>query len=123
MHELSLCQALIGQVERVAREHGAQAVKRILIRVGPLSGAEKPLLEQAFPLAAAGSVAEGAELVIEKAPVRVLCLQCGAESDAAANRLICAECGDYRTRLISGDEMLLESLELDIEPEANANKA
>lgn len=118
MHELSLCQALIAQAEGVAREHGATAVSRIYLRVGPLSGAEAPLLQQAFPLAAAGSLAEKAELVIEMAPIRVSCMQCGAESEATANRLICGQCGDYRTQLVSGDEMLLESLELDVEREA-----
>ena len=50
--------------------------------------------------------------MIEPAPVRVRCTQCGAESPARPNRLLCASCGDYRTRLISGDEMLLANLEL-----------
>ena len=43
----------------------------------------------------------------------VECSQCGAESPASPNRLLCGECGDYRTRLVSGDEMVLQSLELD----------
>jgi hydrogenase nickel incorporation protein HypA/HybF len=114
MHELSICQALLDQVERIAREHGASRVERILLRVGPLSGVEPALLQNAYPLAAAGSVAEHATLVIEPAPVRVHCKDCGAESDAAPNRLLCAACGGWRTRLISGDEMLLANLELTI---------
>jgi hydrogenase nickel incorporation protein HypA/HybF len=44
----------------------------------------------------------------------VHCKDCGAESDAAPNRLLCAACGGWRTRLISGDEMLLANLELTI---------
>jgi hydrogenase nickel incorporation protein HypA/HybF len=43
----------------------------------------------------------------------VKCSQCGAESAAKPNRLLCGECGDYRTNLVSGDEMVLKSLELD----------
>lgn len=122
MHELSLCQALIGQAEDVARQHGAQSVVQIRIQIGPLSGAEAPLLQQAFPLASAGTLAEGAELVIKTAPIRVRCKTCGAETDASANRLICASCGDYHTQLISGDEMLLESLELGVESTAGVNE-
>jgi hypothetical protein len=38
MHELSVCQALIGQVEKVARENDARRVVAITIAVGPLSG-------------------------------------------------------------------------------------
>lgn len=112
MHELSVCLALMEQVDRIAREHHARRVDRIVLRVGPLSGVEVPLLERAWPLASVGTGAADAELVIEAAPVRVQCSQCGVESDAQPNRLLCAGCGDYRTRLVSGDEMLLENLEL-----------
>ena len=41
MHELSVCQALIGQVEKVARENGAHRVVSIVIAVGPLSAAAR----------------------------------------------------------------------------------
>ena len=114
MHELSICQALIDQVESVARTHGATWVERILLQVGPLSGVEPALLQHAFPLAAAGTVAENAELAFEPSPIRVRCNDCGAESDATPNRLLCAACGGFRTRLISGDELLLARLELTI---------
>jgi hydrogenase nickel incorporation protein HypA/HybF len=42
----------------------------------------------------------------------VRCETCGAETEAEPNRLICATCGDYHTRLVSGDEMMLMSVEL-----------
>lgn len=112
MHELSLCIALMQQVERIAQEHEAGRVDRIVLQVGPLSGVEAPLLERAWPLASTGTLAEAAELVIEGAPVKIECTQCGAMSEVVPNRLLCASCGDYRTRLVSGDEMLLASLEL-----------
>ena len=53
------------------------------------------------------------ELQISVADIVVKCSQCGAESPAKANRLLCGDCGDYRTRLVTGDEMVLQSLELD----------
>ena len=112
MHELSVCNALLEQVENIAREHQAVRVDQIVLRIGPLSGIEPPLLERAYTLASAGTVAEDARLVIESMPVRVRCSQCGAESEVEPNRLLCAACGDFRTNLISGDEMLLASLEL-----------
>ena len=114
MHELSVCQSLLDQVESIARAHGATRVERILLRVGPLSGVEPALLLNAYPLAAAGTLAEHAELVIEPAAVRVHCSECGAESDAAPNQLLCGSCGGWKTRLISGDELLLANLELSI---------
>ncbi len=112
MHELSICNALIDQVEVIAREHHAARVESMVLRIGPLSGIEIPLLEHAYPLAATGTVAEDAKLVIESLPVKVKCSQCGAESEVAPNRLLCTACGDFRTNLLSGDEMLLASVEL-----------
>ena len=113
MHELSVCQALMEQVAAVAAREAARRVTAVTLRIGPLSGVEPQLLAEAFPLAAAGGVAEGAQLHIETLPVRVRCSRCGAESEVAVNRLLCARCGDYRTRLLSGDELLLASLELE----------
>jgi hydrogenase nickel incorporation protein HypA/HybF len=114
MHELSICLSLLDQVERIARDHGADRVERILLRIGPLSGVEAPLLANAYPLAAAGTIAEHATLDIEPAVIRVKCTACGAETEAEPNRLICGACGDWHTRLVSGDEMLLANLELRI---------
>lgn len=118
MHELSLCQALIDQVERIAHAHGASRVERIVLRVGPLSGLEPLLLRHAYPLAANGTLAEAAELIIEPAPVRVHCALCDVETAARPNRLLCGVCGDFQTRLVSGDEMLLAHLELTIPDDA-----
>lgn len=112
MHELAVCQALIEQVEALARERGGRSVDVIQVSIGPLSGVEPQLLRQAFPLAAAGSLAEAARLEIESLPVRVHCDACGGDSDASASRLVCRHCGNWRTRLLSGDELLLTRVEL-----------
>jgi hydrogenase nickel incorporation protein HypA/HybF len=113
MHELAICQSLIDQVEAIALEHSAQSVSSIIIGMGPLSGVEVQLLKSAYPVASAGTVAEDAELVIEHLPIKVKCTQCGSESDALPNKLICKQCGDWRTTLLSGDEMMLMSVELE----------
>lgn len=112
MHELSVCQALIAQVEQVARQQQAERVSCIRLAIGALSGVEPQLLAQAYPLAAAGSVAQDAELQIESVPVRVHCDQCDKDSDVTANHLVCEHCGNWRTTLIGGDELLLTQVEL-----------
>lgn len=111
MHELAVCQALLMEVERVARKSAAGTVTRVIVRVGPLAGIEPQLLSRAFSLARAGGAARDAELCIEPAPVRVQCLACDAQSEAVPQRLVCAHCGGWRTRLVSGDEMILQRLE------------
>ena len=116
MHEFAVCRDMLQQIETIAAREQATAVDVVTVRIGPLSGIEAHLLIQAFPLAAAGTVAEQAELVVEALPIKVKCQLCGAETEAKPNRLICGQCGDYHTQLLSGDEMLLASLELLKEP-------
>ncbi len=113
MHELSVCLSLLEQLQAVAAERGAAKVTRVELRVGPLSGIESDLLMNAWPLASAGTIAVDAELVIHAADVVVRCSACGAESGARANRLVCGHCGDFRTTLVSGDEMILQRVELE----------
>ncbi len=112
MHELSVCQAMLQQVEAIAAQRQAHGVTSITIRIGPLSGVEPELLQHAFPVARAGTVAAEARLIVERLPIRVHCEQCDAETDATPNRLLCGACGDWHTRLVSGDELLLASVEL-----------
>lgn len=112
MHEMSVCQALLEQVECVARERGAGAVKSVRVCIGPLAGVEPSLLEQAYLVARMGTVAESSRLLIDSAPLRVKCEVCGTETEAAPNCLVCATCGDHHTRLLGGDEMMLMDVEL-----------
>ena len=113
MHELSVCLSLLEQVQAIAAERDAHQVIRIELKVGPLSGVESALLRNAWPLAAAGTIAVDAELIIDEADIVVRCTTCKAETPALANRLVCGECGDFRTTVISGDEMILQSVELE----------
>jgi hydrogenase nickel incorporation protein HypA/HybF len=113
VHELAVCQALMDQVVLVAQREQARRVTGVTLQIGPLAGVEPQLLLDAWPIASAGGVAQGAELLIESMPLRVRCLECGCDTDAAPNRLLCGECGSFRTRPISGEELLLKSLELE----------
>ncbi|OJZ16866.1 MAG: hydrogenase nickel incorporation protein HypA [Thiobacillus sp. 65-29] len=116
MHELAVAQALVEQVESVIRQHRAQSASLIRVRIGPLSGVVAELLANAFPLAAAGSRMEHAVLDLVAAPITVRCETCGAQTEAAMNRLVCGACGDWHTRITSGDELVLESVELETAP-------
>lgn len=112
MHELSICQSLLKQVSSIAAEHNASAVENIYLQIGPLSGVEADLLQSVFPIASADTVARQAKLIISSMPIRVRCRSCFGESEARMNRLVCGLCGDWHTELLSGDELLLERVEM-----------
>ncbi len=113
MHELAICQDVILQLERLASEHQATKITEVLLEIGPLSGVEPPLLQAAYSIASADSIAAGAILKIETSPVRVYCQQCGKASVAKVNQLLCGHCGDWHTELISGDQMTLKHVEME----------
>jgi hydrogenase nickel incorporation protein HypA/HybF len=113
MHELSVCLSLLEQVQAIAADRNAIQVTRIELKVGPLSGVESALLHSAWPMAAAGTIATDADFVVEESAIIVRCSECNAETDAEPNRLVCGDCGDYRTTVVSGDEMILQSIELE----------
>jgi hydrogenase nickel incorporation protein HypA/HybF len=121
VHELAVAQALVEQVDAVIDQHGATQASLIRVRIGPLAGVVPELLASAFPLAAAGSRMEHAELEFAHAPITVRCQTCGLETEAAMNRLICGACGDWHTQVMSGDELLLESVELETTPALTPN--
>jgi hydrogenase nickel incorporation protein HypA/HybF len=123
MHELSICQAMLSQVEEIAQREKASEVTRIVIRIGPLSGVVPELLQQAYTVARAGTIADEAELVTESQPIVVKCLECGAESEVETNNMLCRSCSSYRTQVMSGDELLLASVELNRLDEAEEEPA
>ena len=112
MHELSICQALLKQVNHVATDAGCEHVEKITIAIGLLAGVEPGLIASAFAVMKSGGCAAQATLIIESVAVRVECAVCGAHSSVTANRLICSACGGYRTRVVSGRELCLLRVEL-----------
>ena len=119
MHEFSICQALLQQLDELALRHGASGVERVTVQIGPLSGVEPQLLSAAFAVARRGSCAQDAELLLESLPLRIRCAACGIEAEATLERLCCAECGSSRTEVTSGTELLLRRVELTV-PETSA---
>ncbi len=113
MHELSICMALMDQLEAIARERNAEAIVRVELEVGVLSGVESDLLENAWPIASTGTIAEKAELRIETAELIVECSSCGARTSAKPNYLRCGDCGSNQTKVIAGEELTLLRVELD----------
>lgn len=113
MHELSICQALMEEVTRVAREQRARRILSVTVRIGPLAGVEPGLLESAYPLASAGTVAADSSLIVERSAVRVRCLACSAESEVQSTSLVCGACGNWRVEVLTGEELLLASVELE----------
>jgi hydrogenase nickel incorporation protein HypA/HybF len=114
MHELSLAQGLVEQLEETAKRESAIRVVGLLVVIGKYSGVERDAFEFAFPFAAEGTLCEGAEMRIEELPVAVQCRRCNATSNPDPLLLVCAACGANDVELTGGREFLIRSVELEI---------
>jgi hydrogenase nickel incorporation protein HypA/HybF len=112
MHEYSLVQALLEQVDRQARVHRATAVHRLHVSVGELAGVEVQLLETAYDTFRVRTVCAGAALEVHPVAARWACPGCGSEV-RAGQALRCPECG-VAARLQAGDEIVLDRIEMEV---------
>lgn len=112
MHEYSILDALLAQIDVEAARVGARAVHRIELRVGEQSGVDPGLLWSAWELLGRRGITEEATLAIIPEAVAWACRRCGAEI-AIGGPLSCAKCRSP-ARLIRGDAIMLERLELEV---------
>ena len=112
MHELSIAQAI---VDVATRHAGGARVTRVQVRIGRLRQVVPSALAFSFELCAHGTPVDGAELEIEDVGIGVACRGCGAASEPAGFPLGCAACGGLDVDVTRGEELQVESLELDRE--------
>jgi hydrogenase nickel incorporation protein HypA/HybF len=112
VHELSIAEAI---VEVATRHAGNSRVSRVYVQVGYLRQVVPSALEFSFELCAHGTPVEGAELELEQIPVRVRCRSCRADSEPEGFPLACGACGELGVEVVQGEELQVESLELEAE--------
>jgi len=112
MHEYSIVQAMFDQIEGQARERHAIAVKRVVVRIGASAGVDVPLLKTAFDTFKVRTICETAPLDVDEVPALWACPS--GHGDIVPGRpLTCETCG-RPARMIAGDEIVLERLELEV---------
>jgi hydrogenase nickel incorporation protein HypA/HybF len=113
MHELSIAQALIEQLEDIAVEKKASRILGVKLYVGMLSGVDHEALHMAFPFAAEGTVADGAGIKIIDIEPQAMCGSCGKESLPEFPFMVCGHCGSQDLTVTAGRELIIKSVELE----------
>lgn len=114
MHEMSIARSLLEIIdEHVPRPDGAAGrVKVVRLRIGEMAGVVPESLRFCFEVASEGTIAHGAELVIEEIPIRCRCRQCRADFAVERYAFICPRCSSRDVELLSGSELDVTELEL-----------
>jgi hydrogenase nickel incorporation protein HypA/HybF len=110
LHELSIADSVV----RIAgRQADGRQVTRVQMKVGYLRQVVPSSLAFGFELLAEGTLVEGAELEIEQVPAEGRCRGCGLEGRLGDFPLLCPECGGFDLEILKGEELIVESLELE----------
>jgi len=128
MHELAVAREIVGVAERHA---GGLAVSVVRVKVGCLRQVVPEYLGFYFEVCARDTSCGGAELEWERIPSLLRCGACGAEWDPAPpparadQELLvdfrCPGCRGGDHSVISGDELVVESIEVE-EPAADLGR-
>jgi hydrogenase nickel incorporation protein HypA/HybF len=119
MHELSIAEAV---VEIACRHAGERRVSLVELKVGHLRQVVPPALSFAFELVAQGTVVEDAELTIDVVPAAGICRDCGLKTTLRDFPLQCTHCGGFDIEVTEGEELLVDSLELEEHPDQALTK-
>lgn len=114
MHEATLAANLLRAARGALAGREGARVREVRARVGALAGVMPEALRFAFDALKRGTPLKGAELVLCEAPARLSCLDCGTEYEPQSFPWTCPACASARFLVAGGEEILLESLEMDV---------
>ncbi|WP_407307877.1 hydrogenase maturation nickel metallochaperone HypA [Desulfosporosinus sp. SB140] len=113
MHEMSLMGGIFEVIDRTLSLHDVKKVLQVKIKVGELTNAEPDALSMAFEAYSKDTLCEGAELIVERVPLRGCCKNCHYEFTVKTMYFLCPRCNSTSIEVIQGEELLLESLEVE----------
>jgi hydrogenase nickel incorporation protein HypA/HybF len=110
MHEMALAEGILSVVLDAA---GDEPVRKVDLLVGTLQLVAPQSLHTSLEILSEGTAAENATVHIQEILARFRCNKCKAESAANQPLLQCGQCGSTDLAVISGDELLVDSVELE----------
>ena len=109
MHELALSSAI---VNTAVKHCGGRRVALVSLRVGMLRQVIPDTLDFYFEFVARDTLCEGARLEQEVVDAVLRCRPCEYEWPIEIPAFRCPQCGGSEVEIASGDEFLVESIEL-----------
>lgn len=112
MHELGMIKEIFDVMEGEMKRAGGTRVTAVSLRVGSLSDVAPDHLRESFGAYSQGTFAEGVKITIEEVQAEAECLECGRLSHPDSLPMQCSGCGSFRSRLLRGREIFLNTLEI-----------
>ena len=110
MHELSVSAAV---VDTAVKHAAGRRVAVVSVRLGRLRQVIPESLAFYFELVSRGTLCEGARLEQEVVPARLRCAACDHAFEIDAPMFRCERCGGVDVEVLSGEELEVESIEVE----------
>jgi hydrogenase nickel incorporation protein HypA/HybF len=121
MHEFSFAYNIFKIAEATAVKNNAKKITEVYLQIGELTLIVPDLLKRSFEMAVSGSIAEGAELVIELTPGSIKCRDCGKSSTVTLSEeshltglqlFQCKHCQSNNTEIIEGKKANIKNIKI-----------
>lgn len=117
MHELAVTQGILDLVLDAVKREGGGRVTAIDLVVGELASIVDDSVQFYWDIIAEGTPAASARLRFRRVPMQLECRSCQALFEPQGEDFNCTNCGSASVRVAGGDELRVESFDLDPDPE------
>lgn len=112
MHELSICTA----IAKIAHHAAAgRTVERVRVDIGHLRQVVPETLSHSWDMVVFGTPLDGVPLEVREVPAIIECRSCHARTTLEDPIFRCAACGSVETDVVSGNELLVTSLDVRVD--------
>ena len=112
MHELSICTA----IAKIAHQAAAgRPVERVRVDIGHLRQVVPDTLRHSWEMVVFGTPLDSVPLEVREVAAVIECRTCGTQTTLDDPIFRCSACGSTETFVVSGDELLVTSLDLTVD--------
>lgn len=121
MHEFSFAYNIFKVAEATAIKYNAKKISEVYLEIGELTLIVPELLKKSFEMATSGSMAEGAELIIELTPGKIKCRECNLISTVTLSEesylmglqlFQCQHCQSKDTEIVEGKKANVKNIKI-----------
>lgn len=115
MHEMAIVNNLLNECEKIRLENNAKRIVKVKVSIGRLSGIEEHYFKEAFKAFTECKDTGYYKTKLEVIPkeLKLKCKTCDKEFIQDKNEFRCIFCNSLNLQILSGEELLLERIELE----------
>lgn len=110
MREFQLTQTIL---QKSLLQAGNTKIKNLYLALGEIAELNQSLIQQHWNDLSKGTPAEQAQLHFRLIQAEVQCMACFGKYHPVDGKIHCPNCGSYGAKVLSGEEFILESIELE----------